>query len=266
MSIEHPAQDPAAYDPANIPRDFLPAAGAAVQRRFVWGHGWGQNRAAMAALAQTFSAFGSHTLVDFPGFGAAPPPPESWGTAEYADLMAAFISTLPPAPETIWVGHSFGCRVGLQLAARHPGVISRMCLIAGAGLPRRRSAMEQARVTAKIYTYKTLRQLAPVIGLDTDKLRARFGSADYRNAGAMRSVLTRVVNEDLSEVAGKVRCPVLLVYGSKDTETPPEIGRRLEQLIPGAKLAVLDGLDHYSVLGEGRHQVARRLRDFLGDV
>lgn len=254
------------YDPASIPRDVIPAAGTAARRRFVWGHGWGQNRAAMAALAQTFVAFGSHTLVDFPGFGAAAPPPGTWGTADYADVMAAFIETLPPADETVWVGHSFGCRVGLQLAARHPDVVDRMCLIAAAGLPRKRSAADQARVTAKVYTYKTLRHLAPILGLDTDKLRARFGSADYRNAGAMRPILSRVVAEDLSGVAGQVRCPVLLVYGSDDTETPPEIGRRLEALIPDARLAVLDGLDHYSVLGDGRHQVARRLRDFLGDA
>lgn len=245
--------------------DRIAATVPGTEKRFVWAHGWGQNRKAMAALAQTFAPFGEQILIDFPGFGDAPPPPAPWGTAEYADWARSVIGSEPPGPKTIWVGHSFGCRVGLQFAARHPGIIDRMCLIAGAGLQRRRSAVEQARVTGRIYTYKALKKLAPLVGMDIGRLRDRFGSADYRNAGAMREVLTKVVNEDLSDVAAKVTCPVQLIYGSSDTETPPEIGRRLSELIPDARLAILDGQDHYSLLAEGRHQVARRLRDFLGE-
>lgn len=253
------------YDIAQISHDTMAATREEPAWRFVWGHGWGQNRHAFAPLAQTFVAYGPQTLIDFPGFGDAPPPPDTWGTADYADLIASFIATLPPAPKTVWIGHSFGCRVGLQLAARHPGVVDRMCLIAAAGLQRQRSTIEQTRVTGKIYAYKTLRRLAPLIGLDTDKLRDRFGSADYRNAGAMRAVLGRVVREDLSDVARDVKCPTQLIYGARDTETPPEIGERLQKLIPNARLTILDGLDHYTIIGEGRHQAARRLRDFLGE-
>jgi len=251
---------------ATVSADRIPASGPKPAWRFVWAHGWGQNRTAMAALAQTFAAFGEHILIDFPGFGDAPPPTEAWGTAEYADWAARFIAAdFPDGPPLVWIGHSFGCRVGLQLAARHPALVARLCLIAGAGLPRRRSALEKVRISGKVYTYKTLRKLAPLLGIDTDQLRERFGSADYRNAGAMRGVLTRVVNEDLSEIARQVRCPVRLIYGSDDTETPPEIGERLAELIPDARLTILDGLDHYTMLGQGRHQVARLLRDFLGE-
>lgn len=245
--------------------DRIAATGPAPAWRFFWAHGWGQDRTAMAALAQTFAPFGEHLLIDFPGFGDAPPPAEIWGTEDYADWAARVISDMADGPPLVWVGHSFGCRVGLQLAARHPGLIARLCIIAGAGLPRRRSALEQARVSGKVYTYKALRKLAPLVGMDTDKLRDRFGSADYRSAGAMRGVLTRVVNEDLSDVARQVTCPTRLIYGSEDTETPPEIGERLVALIPDARLIVIEGLDHYTVLGEGRHQVARHLRDFLGE-
>lgn len=244
--------------------DRLDATAPGQNRLFFWAHGWGQNRKAMAALAQTFQPFGAHILLDFPGFGDAPPPPDAWGTAEYADWAAGVIQAEPAGPDVVWVGHSFGCRVGLQLAARHPGTLSAMCLIAGAGLKRQRSAAERARVTGKVYTYKALKRIAPLIGMDTDTLRDRFGSADYRNAGAMRDILTKVVNEDLSEIAREVACPVQLIYGSNDTETPPEIGERLHALIPDSRLSVLDGQDHYSLLAEGRHQVARRLRDFLG--
>ena len=154
-------------------------------------------------------------------------------------------------------------RVGIQLAARYPELIDSLVLIAAAGLQRKRSLAQQARVTGKIYTFKTLKRLAPVIGMDVDKLRDSFGSADYRAAGEMRDILSTVVREDLSEIATGINCPTRLIYGERDTETPPEFGERLSGLIPHAELSILGGQDHYSLLAEGRHQVAKRIRDFL---
>ena len=103
----------------------------------VWGHGWGQSRAAFRALAQALEPLGRHILIDFPGFGESPVPAMPWGPGDYADETARFIHTQTSGP-VIWVGHSFGCRVGLQLAASHPDLIAGMTLIAAAGLKRRR--------------------------------------------------------------------------------------------------------------------------------
>jgi pimeloyl-ACP methyl ester carboxylesterase len=102
-------------------------------------------------------------------------------------------------------------------------------------------------------------------GPKLDRLRARLGSSDYRNAGSLRRILTKVVNEDLTHTAALLKCPVLLVYGDKDSETPPEIGKRFSQLIPGSKLVVLHGFDHLSILTEGRHQLVRHILEFMKD-
>src|SRR5438067_860182 len=80
----------------------------------IFGHGWGHSGAAFRPLAETLNAIAPSTLIDFPGFGASAPPPEVWGTAEYADATAEWLSTLAPA-RLIWVGHSFGSRVGIQI-------------------------------------------------------------------------------------------------------------------------------------------------------
>jgi len=234
--------------------------------RFVWAHGWGQSRRALAPLAEALSGQGTHLLLDFPGFGESPPPPCAWDTADYADASAALLAARPPAAKTIWVGHSFGCRVGLQIAARHPESVSGLFLIAGAGLPRQRGLAERVRLGARVRTFKALKRAAPVLGLDVETLRQRFGSKDYASAGEMRAVLARVVSEDLSDVARQVACPVHLVYGDHDTETPPEIGARLSRLIPRAELTILPRHDHHSVLAGGKHQVLKRLRDFVGTI
>lgn len=227
----------------------------------IWGHGWGQSAAALVPLAETLKPFASSSVIDFPGFGKSSTPPESWGTAEYADFIAEWMGRLPVS-RVVWAGHSFGGRVGIQLAARHPGLLSGMVLIASAGLRRRRTLGERLRFGLRKTAFKTARRFIRE-GPHLDRLRQRFGSADYRSAGAMRPILTRVVGEDLSEQAKAVRCPTLLIYGTADTETPPEIGERLKALIPKSELALLTGFNHLSVLSEGRHQVILRIRKFL---
>ena len=240
------------------------AAVGAAPLHFVWAHGWGQDHRAFLPLATALERRGTHSLVDFPGFGDSPPPPAAWSTADYADAMADWLATLPRA-KRIWIGHSFGCRVGLQLAARHPDAVDGLFLVAAAGLQRTRTPLQQLKIKARVTAYKSLKFL-PHLGIDTTALRAKFGSADYRNAGPMRPILVKVVQEDLTDVARAVRCPVQLVYGELDNETPPEIGQRLAKLIPNAAVSVLPRFDHYTILISGAHQVQHQLEKFVSGV
>ncbi len=229
----------------------------------VWAHGWGQNLEAFRGLSSSFNNM-SHVLIDFPGFGQAPPPPTGWGTDDYADASERFLYDLVgPNTPVIWIGHSFGCRVGVQMGARHPQRIAKMCLIAGAGLKRKRTFAEQVRFEFRKFTAKLVKNL-PMPDSLRQSIRMKMGSADYRTAGAMRGVFVKVVNEDLTELAKTVTCQTLLIYGENDTETPPEMGERYSRLIPNAKLEVLSQQDHYTVLSSGRHLVAKRIAGFVG--
>ena len=227
----------------------------------VWGHGWGQDHRAFLPLARSLERVAHHTLLDFPGFGESPLPPGEWGTADYADALADWLATLPRG-RRIFVGHSFGCRVALRLAARHPGAVDAMVLAAGAGLKRQRGLIERVRIAIRVRAFKMLKLLEH-LGVDVSARKARYGSADYRNAGAMRPIFVRVIAEDQTEVARAIRCKVALVYGEKDTETPPEIGERLSHLIPGATLKVVPGLDHYSILTDGGPQIVYAVSQML---
>ena len=238
----------------------IPATGSSHQH-LIWGHGWGQSSAAFVPLAEALKPFASSTLIDFPGFGKSALPPAFWGTAEYADAVAQWLHHQSYGP-LVWIGHSFGGRVGIQLAARHPQLLAGMVLIAAAGLPRQRTILQQIRFSFRRTFFKTAKRFLrerPQL----ERLRQRMGSADYRSAGALRPILNRVVSEDLTDVARKVPCPTLLIYGKEDTETPPDMGQRLKALIPRSELSVLDGFGHLSILNEGRHQVALRIRKFL---
>ena len=227
----------------------------------VWAHGWGQNHSSFIPLITPLESLADHITLDQPGFGQSPPPHENWGTKDYADLFAKWITENNLAP-VIWVGHSFGCRVGVQLAAHYPELVSQLILVAGAGLKRKRPLHKKVYFYCRIRLFKFLRRFVPD-GTFKDKLMTRFGSADYKSAGPMRKIFVRVVNEDLSETATKITCPTTLIYGTNDTETPPEFGERYSQLINDSKLFLLDGQDHYSVLQNGRHQVVKIISDIL---
>jgi len=227
----------------------------------IWAHGWGQDRRAMLPLAQTLQSLGRHIIIDAPGFGDSPVPFEtieqSWSSRDYADFMAGFIKHISPDKPVIWIGHSFGCRIATQLGAHYPDLIDRMVYIAGAGLKRRRSLWQRLVIKTKIYIYKAGKILKPLLK------GKQFGSADYRNAGPMRGTLVKVVNENLVTEAAQITCPVLLLYGTNDTETPPEIGQRFQKLMKNAQMIPLSGQDHYTVLAQGHQQTAACIKKFI---
>lgn len=201
------------------------------------------------------------TCPTFRASAKAPPPPETWGTRDYADETAKWLVTLPAAPR-IWVGHSFGCRVGMVLAAHYPRLFDKMVLIAPAGLKRKRTMFQKISHNTKVYTFKTLKHFVPE-GPKRDALRARFGSADYRTAGVLRDSFVRIVNEDLKDDAKKIIHPTLLICGAQDTETPPEMTHRLNRKIPNSQAQILDGFDHFTILTTGKHQVAALIKGFI---
>ena len=245
----------------SVGHDFMASPSADGKPLIVWAHGWGQSHTAFLPLIPPFESQANHIALDFPGFGAAPPPPTAWTTADYADAFAALMKerNLPPV---FWIGHSFGCRVGIQLAARHPERIAALCLIAGAGLKRKRSTAQKIYFQGRIKLFKLLKKFIPE-GDFKQKLIGKFGSADYKNAGPMRGVFINAVNEDLSDTARNIKCPVTLIYGQNDTETPAEFGQRYKTFMPQADLFILAGQDHYSVLSTGRHQVVKIIADMM---
>jgi pimeloyl-ACP methyl ester carboxylesterase len=72
------------------------------------------------------------------------------------------------------------------------------------------------------------------------------------------------VNEDLTESAKSIECPVLLLWGTDDRETPPSLASRYQQLLDGrATISLLPHKDHYLYTGTGAHLCAFKIRSWL---
>ncbi len=197
-------------------------------------HGWGRDRTDFAAVLDGIDAI----AIDLPGFGASPPPPHAWGAREYAAAVAPVLDSFTDPP--VVLGHSFGGRVAVCLAADHP---VKGLVLAGVPLLRRAPAVRPAPA------YRVLRwthRFGLVGDERLERARRRHGSADYRAAsGVMRGVLVRAVGETYEGELAALRAPVRFVWGRDDTAAGAWIVEEARKLLTVASTAHIEpGVGH----------------------
>ncbi len=208
-------------------------------------HGWQRTHHDFSQVFDRPGASGDLAAIglDLFGFGATPPPPEAWGTGEYArHLVPLFEEPGTLADRIVVVGHSFGGRVAIRLCALVPDRIERLVLT---GVPLLDRLDRTSRVPAPFRLARRLHRMGIVGDERMEALRNRYGSADYRAAeGVMRGVFVRVLAEQYAEELASIGCPVDLVWGEDDGEVPVEVAVRARPLFPGATLTTLPGVGH----------------------
>jgi pimeloyl-ACP methyl ester carboxylesterase len=190
--------------------------------------------------------------IDLPGFGASPPPSSVWGSPEYAQLVTRVVEEVvsdsgssSPLPMVV-LGHSFGGRVAVHLAASRPDLV-RALVLSGAPLARREGAGRRAPAGFRVV--RALRRAHVVPETTLERARRRYGSADYVAAeGVMRQVLVRLLSERYDDQLSRIGCPVELVWGDDDTEAPLWIAENVASVVTGAKLTVCAGAGHLTPL------------------
>lgn len=209
-------------------------------------HGWGASCSLFAAASEPIASKYFVAAPDMPGFGETPEPPSDWQVDDYTDFVIEFIERLG-LKRVILLGHSFGGRVIIKLVNRKnlPFTVTRLILVDAAGIRPEKTA-EQLKKEKIMKLGKKL--LAPMPKL-LEKLQTMVGSADYKAASPlMKKVLVNVVNEDLSHLLPRIKQETLLIWGTLDTATPVTDAEKMEQLIPDAGLARIEGVGHYSFL------------------
>jgi pimeloyl-ACP methyl ester carboxylesterase len=203
-------------------------------------HGWGRTHRDYAPLFEGGDGSFAAVAIDLPGFGATPPPLEAWGSADYAAALSPLLDEL--APPVVVLGHSFGGRVALHLAAREPTRVRALVLT---GVPQLFASRSTGRVAPRYRLVRTLRRAGLVSERRLEEARERYGSADYRAAsGVMRAVLVRAIGERYDELLATLSLPVELVWGEKDSAAPVDSARRAGELLADAHLTVLPGIGH----------------------
>ena len=201
-------------------------------------HGWGRTRQDWQATLEGYDAL----ALDLPGFGATPAPDTGWSTADYAGWVREILVDLD---RPVLVGHSFGGRVAVQVAADSPELVRGVVLT---GVPLLRS-QPTGRPPLGFRVVRGLHRLGLVGDARMEALRRKRGSEDYKAAeGVMREVLVKAVNEEYTDELDAMRVhrvPVAMVWGEHDTAASVGMARLAQELLGDtAELVVVPGSAH----------------------
>ncbi len=207
-------------------------------------HGWGRSRADWNATLKGYDAL----AIDLPGFGATPAPDTGWSTSEYAGWVGECIEDAlgSGGDRPVLVGHAFGGRVAVRLAATNPELVRGVVLT---GVPLLRPETAAATPTWGFRAMRFLNKWHFISNDLMEKERRKSGSADYRAAeGEMREVLVKAVNEDYGDALDAIaanRLPVAMVWGEHHTVAPRAMAERARDRIGArAHLVVVPGSAH----------------------
>lgn len=224
-------------------------------------HGWGGRIESMAPVVACLRREFRVLAPDLPGFGESPIPTGVWGTPDYAAWVGRVVRSRD-VERAHFIGHSFGAKTSLQIAATQPELVDKLVAVGSSGLRTPPSAPARAK--------RSLSRAAKAAGaLGTpgrvfkEAVFKRIASQDYRDAGDLRPIFVKVVNEDLSDLLPKILAPTLLVWGAQEDAVPVEHGRRMAELIPDAGLVLFEGAGHFAYLDDP-DRFCRVVRHFLG--
>lgn len=197
-------------------------------------HGWGGDCSSFRGASNYFEMRHRVITVDLFGHGNSDYPPDGFKLFDAADAIAALLRHLSVSGAAV-IGHSFGGRIAMYLAARHPGLVSKLILVDSAGLRPRFNLKKYIRVK-KYKLYKRL-------GFNTKNM----GSDDYKKLEpAMRNFFIHTVNDDVSGILSSIVCETLLIWGERDTDTPLYMAKMLHKKIRGSGLIIFKNAGHFS--------------------
>ena len=211
-------------------------------------HGWGGSGDSFAPISQYFARMsnpdGTPTYQILAPSLPCPPRGVVYTLDDYADDVDRFLQE-HQVTRCVVVAHSFGARLVAVLNARHPNLFTQIVITGGAGLPPR----WRLRVWLKVRWYRLCRRLG---------IKIQGGSADYRALDAQgKRTFQNIIHRDLTAEVRQITAPCLLIWGTRDRDTPLDQFRRWGRLVPHATKVLYRRRGHFAYLEDS----ARFIRD-----
>ena len=205
----------------------------------------------LAELAMTHHVFAPY----LPGYGETEDCPELRDMLDYTllgwDLVKAFGLTNP-----ILVGHSMGGMIAAEMAAIAPNDVSRLALIAPAGLwledhplPDMFTLMPY-EMPAYLFHDAEAGSKLMTSGLDMDdpKFLQNYLIRNARQMGMAGKLLFPIPERGLAQRLYRIQANTVIVWGASDKLIPPIYGPAFESGIAGARLISVPEAGHMVTL------------------
>ncbi|MBI3421088.1 MAG: alpha/beta hydrolase [Candidatus Sungbacteria bacterium] len=240
---------------------------ASISPTVVFLHGWERTAADFDALRERLANTlpnVSFLQFDLPGFGNSRlPQQEGISPAEYVQIAKELLDKLG-LEKAVLIGHSFGGMLAVRFAAAFPDRVEKIVLIA-AGEASKRS--RRSRVIVRLarlanFFLRPILDISPGLEQLQERLARLLRSRDYQNATPLlRKTLALAFAEDIRPYAARLTHPALIIWGTRDQETPLADAKTYHTLIKNSRLEILEG-DHFVFLEQGE-RCADLIRSFL---
>lgn len=213
-------------------------------KTLVFLHGWGTDsqlwfKIVPELIKKNYSLY----FLDLPGFGQSQVPNTTYNVDDYKKIVNEFVKKLGLKKINL-IGHSFGGRVTIKLAAENPDFLDKIVLVDTAGIVTASKIKKLSALIAKV--------IGPIFRPSfmqplRRKLYFLIGS-EYLENEKLSKIFSKVVSENLTRLVTLIKKPTLIIWGEKDLVTPLYYGQLMNKLIPKSKFIVFKKAGHFSFL------------------
>lgn len=189
---------------------------------------------------------------DMPGFGNNPAVNDNMHMEDYVSFLVEYLEK-EKIDECVLIGHSFGGRVITAFLGPDKNIIKHNFHINGVvftGTPllpskfslRKRIGIIISRLGKKVITVIPL--LSPENQIIRKVLYRFVGEYDYFKSGNLKNTFVNIINYPLIDKLSIINVPTLIIWGKNDRITPLEDAIRINKLINGSKLIIVENATH----------------------
>jgi pimeloyl-ACP methyl ester carboxylesterase len=224
--------------------------------------------------------------LDLPGFGHSPGHAGEASMPGYARILEALLAQLG-LDRVVLVGNSMGGLITAELAASSPALVERLVLVSPAGISTYRNRLavgsmpairrlQQALALGAAWTAshsdglaarpRTRRLVLSGVVAHPEQLPGPLAAEQLRGAGTdgFLSALEAILDYDLRPRLPSIRCPTLVVWGTKDRLITVRDAPRFTEAIPNARQVIYEDTGHMAML-ERPAEFNALLRSFLAE-
>lgn len=183
---------------------------------------------------------------------------------EYVSVLVSFLDALN-LPDAVFVGHSMGGAVALEMALSHPERVRGLVLVSSGARLRVAPAILQGIVEDFEGAVRLIGDFA--YGPDAPEELKRLGQQVMAETSpeVMHGDFLACDAFDVMARLGEIRAPTLVIAGTADRLTPAKYARFLAQNIPGAQLVPVENAGHMVML-ERPQEVGETVGRFVASL